>query len=95
MRGVRGADYVCHREARAARLRGTFRAFLTSRDQDLSTLVSREDDRRLPIVNLKVRDEISREFTLNYVKLRQSEEKYVITGKNDVFTMKNDVTTRK
>ncbi|KAK7078875.1 Collagenase NC10 and Endostatin, partial [Halocaridina rubra] len=52
MRGVRGADFRCFREARAAGLQGTFRAFLTSRVQNLDSIV-RYQDRNLPVVNIK------------------------------------------
>ncbi|KAK7065734.1 Collagenase NC10 and Endostatin [Halocaridina rubra] len=52
MTGVRGADYACYREARKAGLRGTFRALLTSRVQNLDSIV-RYSDRDLPVVNLK------------------------------------------
>ncbi|XP_042870468.1 collagen alpha-1(XV) chain-like isoform X1 [Penaeus japonicus] len=52
MHGVRGADYSCYREARRAGLRGTFRAFLTSRVQNLDSIV-RYSDRNLPVVNTK------------------------------------------
>uniref|UniRef100_A0A0C9RAM2 Col15a1_0 protein n=1 Tax=Fopius arisanus TaxID=64838 RepID=A0A0C9RAM2_9HYME len=52
MHGVRGADYACYRQARRAGLRGTFRAFLSSRVQNVDSIV-RLDDRDLPIVNIK------------------------------------------
>ncbi|XP_059470100.1 collagen alpha-1(XV) chain isoform X3 [Neocloeon triangulifer] len=52
MHGVRGADYSCYRQARRANLRGTFRAFLASRVQDLDSIV-RSTDRDLPVVNIK------------------------------------------
>lgn len=54
MRGVRGTDYACYRQARKAGLKGTFRALLTSRVQNLDSIV-RYSDRHLPVVNLKVR----------------------------------------
>ena len=54
MTGVRGADYSCYRESRRAGLRGTFRAFLSSRVQNLDSIV-RYSDRDLPVVNIKVR----------------------------------------
>jgi hypothetical protein len=54
MHGVRGADYACYRQARRANLRGTFRAFLASRVQDLDSIV-RSSDRDLPVVNIKVK----------------------------------------
>ncbi|KAF5288201.1 hypothetical protein FQA39_LY03969 [Lamprigera yunnana] len=50
--GVRGADYSCYREARRAGLRGTFRAFLSSRVQDIDTIV-RQADRKLPVTNTR------------------------------------------
>ncbi|VEN42066.1 unnamed protein product [Callosobruchus maculatus] len=49
--GVRGADYACYREARRAGLRATFRAMLSSRVQNVDSLV-RLQDRKLPVVNL-------------------------------------------
>ncbi|XP_069193869.1 collagen alpha-1(XVIII) chain isoform X7 [Procambarus clarkii] len=52
MHGVRGADYACYRQARRAGLKGTFRALLTSRVQNLDSIV-RYSDRDLPVVNLK------------------------------------------
>lgn len=53
MNGPRGADYACYKEARRAGLRGTFRAFLTSRVQNLDSIV-KASDRELPVVNIKV-----------------------------------------
>lgn len=55
MRGIRGADFLCFNQAQAAGLQGTFRAFLSSRLQDLHSIVRRADRDRLPILNLKVR----------------------------------------
>lgn len=55
MRGIRGADYLCFQQARAIGLKGTFRAFLSSKLQDLYTIVRRADRDHIPIVNLKVR----------------------------------------
>ncbi|CAH1994165.1 unnamed protein product [Acanthoscelides obtectus] len=49
--GVSGADYACYREARRAGLRATFRAMLSSRTQNVDSLV-RLQDRKLPVVNL-------------------------------------------
>lgn len=54
MRGIRGADYLCFQQARAIGLKGTFRAFLSSKLQDLYTIVRRADRDNIPIVNLKV-----------------------------------------
>lgn len=52
MNGPRGADYACYKEARRAGLRGTFRAFLSSRVQNLDSIV-KSSDRGLPVVNIK------------------------------------------
>lgn len=54
MRGIRGADFQCFQQARAVGLAGTFRAFLSSRLQDLYSIVRRADRTAVPIVNLKV-----------------------------------------
>uniref|UniRef100_A0A3Q3VYJ3 Collagenase NC10/endostatin domain-containing protein n=1 Tax=Mola mola TaxID=94237 RepID=A0A3Q3VYJ3_MOLML len=53
MRGIRGADFLCFQQARAVGLKGTFRAFLSSKLQDLYTIVHRSDRDSSPIVNLK------------------------------------------
>ena len=54
LRGIRGADLLCHREARESGMNGTFRAFLSSSDQNLDSLVYYPIDRNVPIVNSKV-----------------------------------------
>ena len=51
MRGVRGADYACYREARAAGFTTTFRAFISSQVQDLDKIVH-YGDRDASVVNL-------------------------------------------
>uniref|UniRef100_A0A667Z6W2 Collagenase NC10/endostatin domain-containing protein n=1 Tax=Myripristis murdjan TaxID=586833 RepID=A0A667Z6W2_9TELE len=53
MRGIRGADFLCFQQARAVGLKGTFRAFLSSKLQDLYSIVRKSDRDNLPIVNLK------------------------------------------
>uniref|UniRef100_A0A3Q2CG81 Collagenase NC10/endostatin domain-containing protein n=1 Tax=Cyprinodon variegatus TaxID=28743 RepID=A0A3Q2CG81_CYPVA len=53
MRGIRGADFLCFQQARAVGLKGTFRAFLSSKLQDLYTIVRRSDRDSFPIMNLK------------------------------------------
>uniref|UniRef100_A0A3Q3KS78 Collagenase NC10/endostatin domain-containing protein n=1 Tax=Monopterus albus TaxID=43700 RepID=A0A3Q3KS78_MONAL len=53
MRGIRGADFLCFQQARAVGLKGTFRAFLSSKLQDLYTIVRRSDRDGFPILNLK------------------------------------------
>ena len=55
--GVRGADYECYRQSRRANMRGTFRAFIASRVQNLDSIV-RYKDSKLPIVNIKVIESI-------------------------------------
>uniref|UniRef100_A0A8C9Q772 Collagen type XV alpha 1 chain n=1 Tax=Spermophilus dauricus TaxID=99837 RepID=A0A8C9Q772_SPEDA len=47
------ADFQCFQQARAAGLLSTFRAFLSSHLQDLSTVVRKAERYSLPIVNLK------------------------------------------
>lgn len=54
MLGLRGVDYECFRQSRRANLKGTFRAFLASRTQNLDSIV-RLKDSKLPVVNLRVR----------------------------------------
>ncbi|XP_069762922.1 collagen alpha-1(XVIII) chain-like isoform X2 [Narcine bancroftii] len=51
--GIQGADLQCFQQAQEARLQGTFRAFLTSRNQDLISIVKRSDRAAVPITNLK------------------------------------------
>ncbi|XP_067869561.1 collagen alpha-1(XVIII) chain-like isoform X2 [Heterodontus francisci] len=53
MAGIRGADLLCFQQAQQAGLQGTFRAFLTSSNQDLISIVKRSDRASVPIVNLK------------------------------------------
>lgn len=48
-------DFQCFQQARAAGLLSTFRAFLSSHLQDLSTVVRKAERFSLPIVNLKVK----------------------------------------
>nr|XP_028559906.1 collagen alpha-1(XV) chain-like [Podarcis muralis] len=52
MNGIGGVDLRCYRQSQEAKLRGTFRAFLSSSTQSLVSIVKRSD-RNLPIVNLK------------------------------------------
>uniref|UniRef100_A0A915CPW7 Collagen alpha-1(XVIII) chain n=1 Tax=Ditylenchus dipsaci TaxID=166011 RepID=A0A915CPW7_9BILA len=52
-RGVRGADLECYRQARQAGFSTTFRAFISSRVQDLNKIVHYDDRRFTPIVNLR------------------------------------------
>ncbi|KAJ7313561.1 hypothetical protein JRQ81_005051 [Phrynocephalus forsythii] len=55
MNGIGGADFQCYRQSQEAKLRGTFRAFLSSSTQSLVSIVKRTD-RNLPVVNLKASD---------------------------------------
>lgn len=52
MHGVHGADLSCYRQARRAGLHGTFRAFLSSRAQNIDSIVNMAD-RDLPVVNIR------------------------------------------
>ncbi len=54
MRGIRGADYACHSQARRAGYRGTYRAFLSSQTQNLDSIIYYSSDRNVPVVNAKV-----------------------------------------
>uniref|UniRef100_A0A3Q4H7K7 Collagenase NC10/endostatin domain-containing protein n=1 Tax=Neolamprologus brichardi TaxID=32507 RepID=A0A3Q4H7K7_NEOBR len=53
MRGIRGADFLCFTQAQAIGMKGTFRAFLSSRLQDLHSIVRKTDRQNLSVVNLK------------------------------------------
>ena len=59
MGGVSGADYVCYRQARQAGMRSTFRAFVAARVQDLHSIIHRQRDRSIPVVNAKVRLDVT------------------------------------
>lgn len=48
------ADFQCFQQARAAGLLSTYRAFLSTHLQDLSSIVRKAERYSLPIVNLKV-----------------------------------------
>ncbi|KRY85055.1 Collagen alpha-1(XV) chain [Trichinella pseudospiralis] len=52
MHGVRGADFACYHQARAAGFTTTFRAFVSSQVQDLDKIVH-HSDRGTPVVNLR------------------------------------------
>lgn len=54
MGGIRGADAKCHKQAKQAGKKGTFRAFLSTKTQDLTSIVYYDVDRSVPIVNMKV-----------------------------------------
>lgn len=54
MRGIRGADFMCFSQAQAIGMKGTFRAFLSAKLQDLHSIVRKIDRDRVPIFNLKV-----------------------------------------
>uniref|UniRef100_A0A3Q2VNK0 Collagenase NC10/endostatin domain-containing protein n=2 Tax=Haplochromini TaxID=319058 RepID=A0A3Q2VNK0_HAPBU len=53
MRGIRGADFLCFTQAQGIGMKGTFRAFLSSRLQDLHSIVRKTDRQNLSVVNLK------------------------------------------
>lgn len=53
MRGISGADFLCFSQAQAIGMKGTFRAFLSSKLEDLNSIVYNSNRDNLPIVNLK------------------------------------------
>lgn len=61
MNGISGADGACYRQAKYSQFRGTYRAFLSSKVQDMRTLIFFKKDRSIPIVNLMV----SSDYDLN------------------------------
>lgn len=65
MLGIKGVDHQCFLQAQAIGLKGTFRAFLSSRLQDLYSIVRKDDRDQLHVVNLKVSVTLS---TLNHTK---------------------------
>uniref|UniRef100_A0A4W5N2M0 Uncharacterized protein n=1 Tax=Hucho hucho TaxID=62062 RepID=A0A4W5N2M0_9TELE len=88
MRGIRGADFLCFNQARAIGLKGTFRAFLSSKLQDLYSIVRKSDRDRMPIVNLK--DEVLFDsweaiFSDSEGKVKDNVPIYSFDGK-DIFT---------
>lgn len=52
MNGISGADGACYRQAKYSQYKGTYRAFLSSKVQDMRTLIFFKKDRSIPIVNL-------------------------------------------
>lgn len=54
MGGISGADQMCFHQATAAKLNGTYRAFITSKTQTLDSLISRVEDKKIPVFNAKV-----------------------------------------
>uniref|UniRef100_A0A3B3HGT3 Collagen type XVIII alpha 1 chain a n=1 Tax=Oryzias latipes TaxID=8090 RepID=A0A3B3HGT3_ORYLA len=85
MKGIRGPDYLCFEQARAAGLRGTFRAFLSSKVQDLHTIVRHSDREKPPIVNLKVRllfDSWQSIFGESVSKMRKNVPIYSFDGRD-------------
>uniref|UniRef100_A0A3B4BEU9 Collagenase NC10/endostatin domain-containing protein n=1 Tax=Periophthalmus magnuspinnatus TaxID=409849 RepID=A0A3B4BEU9_9GOBI len=53
MRGIHRADLLCFSQAQAIGLKGTFRAFLSAKLQDLNSIVRKADRKSAPILNLK------------------------------------------
>ncbi|KAF3842840.1 hypothetical protein F7725_001689 [Dissostichus mawsoni] len=85
MRGIRGADFLCFQQARAVGLKGTFRAFLSSKLQDLYTIVRRADRDNFSIVNLKDQvlfDSWESMFGDNTNKMRENVPIYSFDGRD-------------
>lgn len=51
--GIQNADFNCFRKSRTSGLPGTYRAFLSSNNQDLNKIVSEKSRSNIPICNLK------------------------------------------
>jgi len=51
IKGIGGADTLCYNQAKRAGLHGTYRAFLSSSDQDLRSVVSRRAQNDYPVLN--------------------------------------------
>lgn len=83
MRGIRGADYMCFTQAQAIGMKGTFRAFLSAKLQDLHSIVRKADRDRVPIVNLK--DEVlfdNWDAIFNDAKIKDNVSLYSFDGKD-------------
>ncbi|MED6291793.1 hypothetical protein CHARACLAT_027289 [Characodon lateralis] len=53
MRGISGADFLCFSQAQTIGMKGTFRAFLSSKLEDINSIVYSSNRENVPIVNLK------------------------------------------
>ena len=53
MGGIAGADYACYEQAYEAGLKGTYRAFISDKMQNIKSVVQRKYQ-HLPVVNSKV-----------------------------------------
>lgn len=74
---------MCFTQAQAAGMKGTFRAFLSARLQDLHSIVRKADRDRVPIVNLK--DEIlfdNWDAIFNDGKMKDNVSIYSFDGKD-------------
>lgn len=83
MRGIHRADLMCFTQAQAIGMKGTFRAFLSAKLQDLHSIVRRVDRDSLPIVNLK--DEVLFDSWDNVFKngrMKDNVPIYSFDGKN-------------
>lgn len=83
MRGIHRADFLCFSQAQAIGMRGTFRAFLSAKLQDLHSIVRKADRTNLPILNLK--DEVvfdSWEDIFQNGRMKDNVPIYSFDGKN-------------
>ena len=55
MGGIDGADVTCNQEARDAGLTVVYRAFLSSGQRNIDSVLLYPDTRHFPVVNLKVK----------------------------------------
>ncbi|XP_025409484.1 collagen alpha-1(XVIII) chain-like isoform X1 [Sipha flava] len=84
MHGVQSVDYSCYRQSQRAGLHGAFKAFLSSRLNNLKTIVH-ESDRDLPVVNIKgdvLFNSWNDIFTENGAFISQQPRIYSFSGKN-------------
>lgn len=71
MGGMSGADFVCYRQAKDAQLSGTYRAFITSKTQNLDSVVHRTEDKKIPVVNAKVSSSHLSNLLSNFICMRK------------------------
>uniref|UniRef100_A0A3Q2GRG5 Collagenase NC10/endostatin domain-containing protein n=1 Tax=Cyprinodon variegatus TaxID=28743 RepID=A0A3Q2GRG5_CYPVA len=83
MRGISGADFLCFSQAQKLGMKGTFRAFLSSKLEDLNSIVYNFNRENVPIVNLK--DEVlfdSWSSIFNNGRMKDNVSIYSFNGKD-------------
>uniref|UniRef100_A0A3B5A6L9 Collagenase NC10/endostatin domain-containing protein n=1 Tax=Stegastes partitus TaxID=144197 RepID=A0A3B5A6L9_9TELE len=82
MRGIRGADFMCFTQAQAIGMKGTFRAFLSARLQDLHSIVRKADRDSMPIVNLKLKYQLYWDAIFNDGRMKDRVPIYSFDGRD-------------